>query len=272
MTATEPRGASASEAACDPTRLFDLSGRVALVTGASGALGGRFVETLAAAGARIALAGRRAAAMEARAATLPGGADAHLIVEMDVTDLASVEAGFDAAADRLGTVDLLVNNSGIADTGAELARDDAAWRALFDVNLDGARRAAVACARRLAAAERPGAIVNVASILGQRQGGAVTAYAASKAALIQLTKQHALEWARHGIRVNALAPGYVETDLNRAFFATEAGAALVRRIPQRRLGRVSDLDGALLLLASEAGAFMTGSVVTVDGGHMVSSL
>ena len=140
------------------------------------------------------------------------------------------------------------------------------------VNLDGARTVALAVARRLVDAKKPGSIINVASVTGLRQAGAVTAYATSKAALIQMTKQHALEWARHGIRVNAIAPGYIETDLNRDFFATDAGRALIKRIPQRRLGHTEDLDGALLLLASSAGAYMTGTVVSVDGGHLVSSL
>ena len=130
----------------------------------------------------------------------------------------------------------------------------------------------VAVAARLVEAGRPGAIVNVASILGLRQGAGVSAYATSKAALIQLTKQHALEWARHGIRVNALAPGYVETDINRDFFATDHGQAQIRRIPQRRLGQAGDLAGPLLLLASDAGAFMTGSVLVADGGHLLSPL
>lgn len=130
----------------------------------------------------------------------------------------------------------------------------------------------VAVARRLIERARPGAIVNIASILGLRQGAGLSAYATSKAALIQLTRQHALEWARHGIRVNALAPGYVETDLNRDFFATDPGQALIRRIPQRRLGRPQDLAGPLLLLASEAGSFMTGSVLVADGGHLLAPL
>ena len=140
------------------------------------------------------------------------------------------------------------------------------------VNLDGARRVAVEAARRMVAEERTGAIVNIASILGLRQGTGVSAYATSKAALIQMTKSHALEWARHGIRVNALAPGYIETDINRDFFATDAGKSQIKRIPMRRLGHAQELDGALLLLASDAGSFITGSVLTVDGGHLLSPL
>ncbi len=251
---------------------FSLEGRVALVTGASGALGARFAETLVAAGAAVLLAARRVEQM----APLQEALEAHgarvAIARLDVTDPASVKAAFERADADLGPVDLLVNNSGVAEPVSALDQTDADWSRVFGVNLDGARRMSTEAARRLVKAGRPGAIVNIASILGLRQSVGVSAYAASKAALIQLTKQHALEWARYGIRVNALAPGYIETDLNRDFFATEAGQAMVRRVPQRRLGRPEELDGALLLLASDAGAFITGSVLAVDGGHLLSPL
>ncbi|WP_408593883.1 SDR family NAD(P)-dependent oxidoreductase [Paracoccus marcusii] len=248
---------------------FRLDGRVALVTGASGALGAEFARVLADAGARVVLAARRVEAMQVLARQLT---DAH-VVALDVTDPDSVRRAVDAAEAWAGTpVDLLVNNSGIAIPGASLEQSDRDWAQVMDVNLDGARRMSVAVAARLVEAGRPGAIVNVASILGLRQGAGVSAYATSKAALIQLTKQHALEWARHGIRVNALAPGYVETDINRDFFATDHGQAQIRRIPQRRLGQAADLAGPLLLLASDAGAFMTGSVLVADGGHLLSPL
>lgn len=253
----------------DLARRFSLEGRVALVTGASGALGSRFAEVLAGAGAKVALAARRVEAMAPLRERLGERA---AVVAMDVTDTASVEAGLAAAEAALGPVDLVVNNSGVAEPGAALDQSEEDWSRVLDVNLEGARRLSTAAARRLVSLKRPGAIVNVASILGLRQGAGVTAYAVSKAALIQMTKQHALEWARHGIRVNALAPGYVETDLNRDFFATEAGQAQIRRITQRRLGKPEELDGALLLLASEAGSFITGAALVVDGGHLVSAL
>jgi NAD(P)-dependent dehydrogenase (short-subunit alcohol dehydrogenase family) len=251
---------------------FSLDGRTALVTGASGALGARFAEVLAGAGAAIALAARRAGPMEALRARLEAQGARAAVVTMDVTDGRSVEAAVAAAEEALGPVDIVINNSGVADPAASLDQSDEEWDRVFAVNLDGARRVSVAAVRRLVAAKRPGAIVNVASILGLRQGAGVTAYAASKAALVQMTRQHALEWARFGIRVNALAPGYIETDLNRDFFATDAGAAQVRRITQRRLGRPEELDGSLLLLASEAGSFITGAVLVVDGGHLISPL
>lgn len=251
---------------------FSLEGRVAIVTGASGSLGARFAEVLAGAGADVVLAARRRGPMEGLAATLREQGRRAAIAELDVTDASSVGAAFDLAEREFGPVDIIVNNSGIAEPASSLEQSEADWARVFSVNLDGARRVSVEAARRLAAAGRPGTIVNVASILGLRQGSGVTAYATSKAALIQMTRQHALEWARHGIRVNALAPGYIETDINRDFFATEAGRATIRRIPQRRLGQPHELDGALLLLASDAGSLMTGAVLVADGGHLLSPL
>ena len=197
---------------------FSLAGRTAIVTGASGALGARFAETLAGAGAAVALAARRTAPMEALRERLESQGARAAVVAMDVTDGASVEAAVAAAEAALGPVDLVLNNSGVAEPAASLDQSDEDWHRVFAVNLDGARRVSVAAVRRLVAAKRPGAIVNVASILGLRQGAGVTAYAASKAAMVQMTAQHALEWSRYGIRVNALAPGYIETDLNRDFF------------------------------------------------------
>lgn len=252
---------------------LSLAGRAALVTGASGTLGAHFAETLAAAGASVVLAARRTEAMRTVAERIRSAGGEARVVPLDVTDPASVVAAFDDAEGALGRpLDVIVNNSGIASPGAALEQSEQDWAGLLEVNLGGARRVAVEAARRLVAAERPGSIVNIASILGLRQGAGVTAYATSKAALVQLTKQLALEWARHGIRVNALAPGYVETELNRDFFASEAGRAMVRRIPQRRLGEPDDLDGPLLLLAADAGAYITGAVLTVDGGHLLSPL
>jgi NAD(P)-dependent dehydrogenase (short-subunit alcohol dehydrogenase family) len=252
---------------------FSLHGRRALVTGASGALGARFAEVLAGAGAAVMLAARRTAPMEALRERIAGQGGTAAIVALDLNEVPAIAAALDATEAAFGgPVDLVVNNSGIAAPGPIVEQSDDDWAALMAVNLDGARRVAAEATRRLVAAGKPGAIVNVASILGLRQGGGVAAYATSKAALIQLTKQMALEWARHGIRVNALCPGYIETDLNRDFFASEAGRAQIRRIPMRRLGQPSELDGALLLLASDAGSFITGTALVADGGHLVSPL
>jgi NAD(P)-dependent dehydrogenase (short-subunit alcohol dehydrogenase family) len=247
---------------------FDIAGRRALVTGASGGLGLHFAEVLARAGAKVTLAARRLEVLEAEATRLRAeGADASTM-ELDVADTGSIAA----ALDRAGPFDIVVNNAGISKAARALEIGEVDWDAVVDVNLKGAFFVAQAAAASMVTAGKGGSIVNVASILGLRVAGQVASYTASKAALVQLTKALALEWARHGIRVNALCPGYVETDLNREFFAGEAGQSLIRRIPQRRLGQASDLDGPLLLLASDAGAYMTGSVVAVDGGHLVSSL
>ncbi|WP_289016136.1 glucose 1-dehydrogenase [uncultured Methylobacterium sp.] len=251
--------------------LFDLGGRHALVTGASSGLGRHFAGTLARAGARVSLCARRADALaDTVAAVEAAGGQAHAVV-MDVTERASVSAAFAAAQARFGAVDVLVNNAGIAAPGPALDLAESDWDAVIDTNLKGVFLAAQEAARRMAAAGG-GSIVNIASILGLRVTGGVSAYAASKAGVIQLTRSLALEWARHGVRVNAIAPGYVETEMNAGFFETEAGQAMIRRVPQRRLGRAHELDGALLLLASEAGSYMTGAVVAVDGGHLVSGL
>ena len=162
--------------------------------------------------------------------------------------------------------------AGIAQAKPSIDLTEADWRQVMDTNLDGAWRVAQASARAMIAAKRPGSIVNIASILGYRVATSLLAYTAAKAALIQATQALALEWARYGIRVNAIAPGYIETDINRGFFQTEGGQAMVKRVPQRRIGKTADLDGALLLLASDASGYMTGSTVVVDGGHLVSSL
>ena len=249
---------------------FDLEGKVALVTGASGGLGLHFARTLADAGAKVALAARRQEQLAANVATL--GPDRAIAVALDVTEPASVERGLAEIAQRLGPATIVVNNSGVTATRAALDLDPETWDKIMDTNLKGAWLVARAAARLLIAARLSGSIINVASILGFRVAGHVAPYAASKAALVQLTRALALEWARHRIRVNALAPGYIETDLNRDFFASEPGQALVARIPQRRLGRPEELDGALLLLASDASTYMTGGAIVVDGGHLQSTL
>ena len=247
--------------------IFRLDGRRALITGASGGLGLHFAWVLARQGAEVRLAARRMAELEQAVEAMRGAGLRAEAVALDVTDPASVDAAF------AGSVpEIVVNNAGIARSGAALGLADEDWQAVVDTNLTGVFRIARAAARSMTGAGHGGAIVNVASILGHRVAGGVAAYAAAKAGVVQLTAALALEWARHGIRVNALSPGYIETDINRDFFATEAGEALIRRIPQRRLGHPRDLDGALLLLASDAGRYITGVSLPVDGGHLVSSL
>ena len=252
--------------------LFRLGARHALVTGASSGLGRHFAGVLAAAGARVTVAARREAALDETVQgmrTTGGEAGA---VRMDVTDAGSVERAFTQAEAQFGPVDILINNAGVTGTRAALDMTDSDWSSVIDTNLKGSWVVAQHAARRMVHHGIGGAIVNIASILGERVAGGVAPYAISKAGVIQMTKALALEWARHKIRVNALAPGYIETDLNEAFFTSDAGRALIRRIPQRRLGEARELDGALLLLASDAGSYMTGSVLAVDGGHLVSGL
>ena len=216
-------------------------------------------------------AARRTELLEEVAAEIGTAGGAAATVALDVTDGAAVKAAFDDAEKALGPIDVLINNAGVAMTKPALETDEADWDHVLDTNLKGAWMVASEAARRMADGGG-GNIVNIGSIVAERVAGGLSAYAASKAGLIQLTRSLAVELARHSIRVNALAPGYIETDINRAYFATDAGLRMIKRIPQRRVGRPGDLDGALLLLASEASAFMTGTVITVDGGHTVSAL
>ncbi|MBT8424605.1 MAG: SDR family oxidoreductase [Boseongicola sp.] len=244
---------------------LSVNGKRALVTGASGGLGLHFAGVLAEAGAEVTLAARREDKVARAAEGLRQRGLTADAATLNVTDPDSVTALFDAQS-----FDIVVNNAGIADSQPALEMAAADFERVLATNLTGVFTVAQAAARTMQ--DRGGSIVNIASILGLRVSGHVAAYAASKAGVVQLTKALALEWARHDIRVNALCPGYIETPINAGFFATDAGRAVIRRIPQRRLGTPGDLDGALLLLASDASAYMTGSVIAVDGGHLVSGL
>ncbi len=255
-----------------PADHFDVSGRRILITGASSGIGRHAALMLAYRGAHVVLAARRREALETvAAAAREAGAAGADVVPLDVTDAASIEAAV-ATATTTGPLDALLNNAGIAATGAALEQSVEGFDDILAVDLRGAFLVAQAVARTWTAGKRGGVVVNVASILGLRVASHVAPYAIAKAGLVQMTKALALEWARHGIRVNALAPGYVETDINADFFATDAGQALIKRVPQRRLLSLADLDGPLLLLLSDAGRGMTGAVVAVDGGHLVSGL
>ena len=248
---------------------FDLTGRVALVTGASQGLGRRFAEVLAGHGAAVGLAARQTGKLKALEESIRERGGRALAVTLDVTDLASIEGALDAAERTLGPLDVLVNNAGIAVTKPVLEQTETDWDQVVGTNLKGAFFVAQAAARRMAARDG-GSIVNIGSVLSLDVVGHLAPYAVSKAGIWQLTRAMALELARSGVRVNALAPGYIETEINREFLATEAGQRMLRKVPQRRFGQVEDLDGALLLLASDASRYMTGSLITVDGGFLLT--
>lgn len=245
-----------------------LHGLTALVTGASSGLGAHFAATLARAGARVILCARRIEALEETTRLILDAGGEAVAAPLDVTSSQSIRA----IDHHLSKVDILVNNAGVVRQGAAFDYSEEDWDVVIDTNLKGMFLMAQAAAKAMWKAGRTGTIINIASILGQRQAGGALPYAVSKAGVVQLTKTLPLELARFGTRVNAISPGYIDTDLNRAFLASEAGQALVRRIPQRRLGCLHDLNGPLLLLASSASSYMTGAVIAVDGGHLVSSL
>ena len=245
--------------------MFSLRGRKAFITGASGLLGAHFARLLHAAGAHVVLGARRIESCEALARELGREAQA---IHLDVQDEASIAAAFEAAPD----CDILVNNAGIAATKPFLEHSAADFDQVLSINLRGAFLVGQAAARCMVAKKAGGSIINIASVLGQRIIPGVAGYTAAKAGLIHMTRQMAVELARHSIRVNAIAPGYIASDINAEFFASEGGQAMIKRVPQRRLGTPQDLDGPLLLLASQAGAHMTGSVITVDGGHSINPL
>jgi 3-oxoacyl-[acyl-carrier protein] reductase len=250
--------------------LFDLAGQTALVTGASSGLGVRFAKVLAANGAAVVLAARRRerlAELEARIAAAGGRA---LAVEADVTDRKAMRRAFDAAEQAFGTVTVLVNNAGVAQAAQRaIDLEEAEWRRVLDTNLDAVFAWAREGARRMIAGGKRGSIVNIASVLGFGAAKGTLAYAVSKAAVAHFTKALALELAFKGVRVNAIAPGWIVTEINHEYLTSEKGRAMTRDIPMGRFGEERDLDGTLLLLASDAGRYMTGATVLVDGGQAV---
>lgn len=252
------------------TDRFTLSGRTALVTGASSGLGKHFAGVLADAGARVALCARRLDRLEALAKDLESRGGQAVAIPLDVTKPDGIAPAFDQAEAALGPISILVNNAGVPSGAWFTNVGDAEWRGVMDVNLDGVFRVGREAARRMAERKSGGSIINIASILGIGVIKTLAPYAVSKAAVIQLTKAMALELARDRIRVNALAPGYFATEINDEFLSSEAGAKLLAKVPFGRAGDLGELDGPLLLLASDAGAFITGSVIVVDGGSLLS--
>jgi NAD(P)-dependent dehydrogenase (short-subunit alcohol dehydrogenase family) len=244
-----------------------LDGRTALVTGASSGLGRHFALTLARAGADVAIAARRMDMLETLAAEVAKTGRKAVAIPLDVTDPDSIGAAVERTAGALGSLDILINNSGVAPSDAAIDVDEETWDRCLDTNLKGAWLTAQGCARQMIRGGKGGVIVNIASILSVRVQKGTAPYAISKAGLLQMTKALALEWARYGIRVNALAPGYIETDISRGFLQSEPGQRMMKSIPQRRFGQATDLDGALLFLASDASQYVTGVFLPVDGGH-----
>jgi 3-oxoacyl-[acyl-carrier protein] reductase len=247
--------------------IFDLTGKVALVTGASSGLGVRFAEVLAENGAAVVLVARRADRLKALQGKIEKSGGRALAVEADVINRVAMQAAFDAAEKAFGTVTVLVNNAGVAHAGRAVDMPEEEWRRVLSTNLDAVFYCAQEAARRMLAAGKGGAIVNIASVLGLGVAKGVIAYATAKAGVIQLTKALALELAFKGIRVNAIAPGWIVTDLNRDYLSSEQGAALKREIPVGRFGEERDLDGPLLLLVSDAGRVVTGTTIVADGGQ-----
>jgi 3-oxoacyl-[acyl-carrier protein] reductase len=252
------------------TQIFDLTGQVALVTGASSGLGERFAKVLAANGADVVLVARRADRLATVADRIIESGRRATSVAADVRDTAAMQRAFDAAEKAIGTVTVLVNNAGIVHSARAVELKEEDWRRVLATNLDAVFFWAQEAARRMLAAGKKGSIVNIASVLGVSPDKGVVAYAAAKAGVIQLTKALALELAFKGIRVNAIAPGWITTEINRDYLAGERGSAMKRQIPMGRFGEVEDLDGALLLLASDAGRYMTGTTIVADGGQLAA--
>jgi len=250
----------------DPRGLFDLTGKRALVTGASMGLGRRFGWTLARAGAEVVLCARSQGKLAELAADIAAFGGRCRTVDLDVRDRARIRAQI-AEIERDGPLDILVNNAGIAIVKAPERYQDEDWDAVYETNLRGPWTLAQAVIQHRLRDGRPVSIINVASVLGMRPRGHIPPYAAAKAALINLGRDLCVDLAAKGIRVNALAPGYFETEMNREWLKSPAGERLRADIPSGRFGQPEDLDGAILFLASDASRFMNGAVLTIDGGH-----
>jgi 3-oxoacyl-[acyl-carrier protein] reductase len=249
---------------------FDVSQETILITGASQGLGRQFARTLAAHGAAVVLAARQTAKLKSLEEEIRAKGGRAAAVRLDVTDTGSIAKAVDEAEAALGPVSVLINNAGIAVEKLSVEQTEADWDAVIGANLKGAYFLATEVARRMIARKKGGNIVNIASVLGFGVMKFLSPYTISKAGIVQATKVMALELAGSSIRVNALAPGYIDTEMNHDFWATPGGERLAKRIPQGHVGAEADLDGAILLLASSASRYMTGSVVTVDGGFLLT--
>ena len=252
--------------------LFSLDRQVALVTGASSGLGAHFARVLANAGASVIAAARRREKLDALVQEIVSDGGSAIAVDLDVTSSDSLEAAMNESEDKFGPIGILINNAGVMNSGHCLKVDEASWDATMETNLKGAWRVAHGVARRNAAQGISSSIINIASILGLRVGFGESTYAISKAAIVQMTKAMALELGRKNIRVNAIAPGYFSTEITAEVLRSEKGQELLAATPAGRMGEYHELTGPLLMLASEAGSFINGAVIPVDGGHLVSSL
>lgn len=252
---------------------FETQGKAAFVTGASSGLGAHFSKVLAASGAKVAVCARRVERLHELVDDIVANGGVAIAVRLDVTDPQSVHDAFDEAEGSFGTMTVVCNNAGVSVNGKmAISTKEQDWDKVMDVNLKGAWLVAVEAARRAVAARQPCSIINTASILGLRVALAQSTYATSKAALIQLTRCLALEWSRKKIRVNALCPGYFLSEMNEDYFATTKGKDYMMSMPLQRLGRLDELTGPLLLLASDAGSFINGVALPVDGAHSLSNM
>jgi NAD(P)-dependent dehydrogenase (short-subunit alcohol dehydrogenase family) len=249
---------------------FDLTGKVAIVTGASSGLGRRFALTLARAGAKVAVAARRTDRLTDLAREIEGFDGRAVPIPLDVTDASSVSGVVAAAETELGPIGVLVNNAGTVVAKPLLEHDEADWDRVIDTNLKGVWLMAQEVARHMVRLGHGGSIINIASILGFATQPHLPSYCASKAAVIHLTRAMAAELAPQKIRVNAIAPGFFESEMTQDYLASGAGKAMTARIPWGRTGAAAELDGVLLLLASDASSYMTGAVLTVDGGQTIT--
>ena len=252
---------------------FDLNGKIALVTGASSGLGKHFAGILAEAGAKVVLAARRVDRLEVLAAEIQAKGGEAVAVSMDVTKADTIQAALEKTIATFGgPADIIINNSGLSREAFFTNMEEEDYDLVMDTNTKGVWLVARTFAGALVKAGKPGSMINIASVAGKRVGHTLTAYCASKAACEHMTRNMALEMARYGVRVNAIAPGYFETEINDEFLASEEGQNMRKRIPMRRFGEHEELSGPVLLLASDAGSFMTGTTIVVDGGHMWGSL
>lgn len=256
----------------DPAALYKLDGRIAMITGGGSGLGRQFALVLADSGAKVAVCGRKLETLQETVRLVQAAGGEALAVSMDVMQPESIQAAIDEIEAKLGTPDILLNNAGAnrPKFANDITPED--WDAVLDTNLKGCFFVAQAFAKKLIAAGKGGSVVNMASLIGIRTQKAISAYMAAKAGLLHLTRGLALEWATFGIRVNALAPGYFRTELTGKFLDTDAGKKLISSSPMKRGGNLEELNAPMMLLATDAGSYITGSMLVVDGGHSISSL